>query len=50
MAVRVVGATSLRRGEQLPGALAEAGLLWMATVVALDTGPHAALSWRVWRC
>ena len=40
VAVRVVGADgSLAKtaAEQLPGALAEAGLLWMATVLALES-------------
>ena len=39
VAVRVIGADSplaKTAGEQLPGALAEAGLLWMATVLALE--------------
>ena len=38
LAVRVIGADShlaKTAGEQLPGALAQAGLLWMATVLAL---------------
>lgn len=40
LAVRSIGADSRlanTAGEQLPGALAEAGLLWMATVLALES-------------
>jgi hypothetical protein len=43
LAVRSIGAdTRLARtaGEQLPGAFAEAGLLWMATVLALESLRH----------
>jgi hypothetical protein len=43
LAVRSIGAdSSLAKtaGEQLPGALAEAGLLWMATVLALEGLGH----------
>jgi hypothetical protein len=40
LAVRVIGADSRlakTAADQLPGALAEAGLLWMATVLALES-------------
>jgi hypothetical protein len=43
LAVRLIGADSglaKTAGEQLPGALAEAGLLWMATVLALEGLGH----------
>ncbi len=43
LAVRVIGAEAglaVTAGRLLPGALAEAGLLWIATVVALDALPH----------
>jgi hypothetical protein len=43
LAVRVVGADgnlAKTAGEQLPGALAEAGLLWMATILALESLGH----------
>ncbi len=45
-AVRALGASpalAIEAGRQLPGALAEAGLLWMATLIALELlrGPGA---------
>jgi hypothetical protein len=43
LAVRLIGASgrlAKTAGEQLPGALAEAGLLWMATVLALEGLGH----------
>jgi hypothetical protein len=53
LAVRVIGADShlaKTAGEQLPGALAEAGLLWMATVLALESlgrGTRRALAFSL---